>query len=261
VTQLSFGPGVMYGERVDTTGSGIGPRQFGLMQDVDITFSYTDKPLYGQQQFPAALARGQGKITGKAKLAQINVLLYSDLFFGLTPTIGSSQTVSQDEALTIPATPPFTVTVSHAAAYLQDLGVWNAITGDRFNRVTTPSASLQYSVNPATGVYTFSSADQSVAVRISYVYNQPTTGASVLLTNQVQGYTPAFQCTIFQKISPTVPGAPQNVSLPWALMLYACVSNSFSIPTSQDNWTLNAFDFSAFANASGNIGLYNAVSQ
>src|SRR5215472_1903242 len=132
MTQLSFGPAVMYGQRVDLSGTGIGPRQFGLLQDVDITFSYTQKELYGQSQFPAAIARGQGKVTGKAKMAQINVLLYADIFFGLAPASGS-HTVSQDEPQTIPATPPYIITVANASSYVDDLGVWIAASGDRFN--------------------------------------------------------------------------------------------------------------------------------
>ena len=69
--QLSFGSGAVWGERTDVTGSGIGPRQFGVLQDIQIDFDWTDKELYGQLQFPVAIARGQGKITGKAKFAQI----------------------------------------------------------------------------------------------------------------------------------------------------------------------------------------------
>ena len=60
--QLSFGSGAVWGERTDVTGSGIGPRQFGVLQDIQIDFDWTDKPLYGQLQFPVAIARGQGKI-------------------------------------------------------------------------------------------------------------------------------------------------------------------------------------------------------
>ena len=254
--QLSFGPGVMYGERVDQQGSGIGPRQFGLMQDVDITFAFTNKDLYGQNQFPAAIARGQGKVTGKAKLAQINVLLYSDLFFGL-PVAAPGYTVSQDELVTIPTLAPFAVEVANGPSFALDLGVWLNSDGDRFNRVTTPVNPGDYSVG-ANGVYTFSSLAAGVAVRISYTYIT-STSIQIPITNQAQGYTPAWQCTIFQKISPTVPGSP-NVTLPWALGLAACVSNSLSFPTAQDNWTLNSFDFSAFANASGVIGYYSAVS-
>jgi hypothetical protein len=257
--QLSFGPGVMFGQRLDISGAGYGPRQFGLMQDVDITFTYAQKELYGQQQFAAAIARGQGKVTGKAKVAQINVLLYADLFFGLSAVAGSD-TVSQDEAVSIPNLSPYTITVAHTTSFEQDLGVWMASSGERFNTATTPNAHLQYSVD-ANGVYTFSAVDANQAVRISYRYAQPNTGMSILISNQTQGFTPAWRCDIFQKISPTVPGGLQNVSLPWTLTLNACVSNSLSFPTSQDNWTLNAFDFSAFADASGTIGKYNAVSQ
>ena len=82
--QLNFGSGALWGERTDLTGSGIGPRQFGVLQDIQIDFDWTEKELYGQLQFPVAIARGQGKISGKAKFAQILGLLYSDIFFGVT---------------------------------------------------------------------------------------------------------------------------------------------------------------------------------
>ena len=165
--QLSFGSGAVWGERTDVVGSGIGPRQFGVLQDIQIDFDWSDKELYGQLQFPVAIARGQGKITGKAKFAQILGLLYSDIFFGVTPATGQFA-VSQLEAATVPATTPYIVTPANAANYNDDLGVSYAGSGKRFNRVTTPSAAGQYSVNFATGLYTFSSADASAAVLISY---------------------------------------------------------------------------------------------
>ena len=40
--QLSFGSGAVWGERTDVTGSGIGPRQFGVLQDIQIDFDWTD---------------------------------------------------------------------------------------------------------------------------------------------------------------------------------------------------------------------------
>src|ERR1700758_5191391 len=97
--QLSFGSGAVWGERTDVTGTGIGPRQFGVLQDIHIDFDWTDKPLYGQLQFPLAIARGQGKITGTAKFAQILGLLYSDIFFGQNASLGQFN-VSQLEAAT-----------------------------------------------------------------------------------------------------------------------------------------------------------------
>src|SRR5437763_16306159 len=86
--QLSFGSGAIWGERTDVTGSGIGPRQFGVLQDIQIDFGWSDKELYGQLQFPVAIARGEGKITGEAKFAQVLGLLWSDMFLWVTEAPG-----------------------------------------------------------------------------------------------------------------------------------------------------------------------------
>jgi hypothetical protein len=115
--QLAFGAGALWGERTDVTGSGIGPRQFGVLQDIAIDFDWTLKELYGQFQFPVAIGRGQAKISGKAKFAQILGLLYSDLFFGQSGTAATGQFgIVENEADTIPATTPFQVTVGQAAS-------------------------------------------------------------------------------------------------------------------------------------------------
>jgi hypothetical protein len=246
--QLSFGSGALWGERTDVTGSGIGPRQFGVLQDIQIDFSWSDKELYGQLQFPVAIARGQGKITGKAKFAQILGLLYSDIFFGVAPATGQFA-VSQFEAATVPATTPYTVTPANAASYNDDLGVSYAASGKRFNRVMTPSAAGQYSVNFATGLYTFSSADASTAVLISYTYNIVTTGNRVALANQQMGVTPTFKATLYTAYN----GSGT------ALRLNACTANKLSLPTKLDNWTISELDFTAFADASGTIGYLSTV--
>jgi len=246
--QLSFGSGAVWGERTDVTGSGVGPRQFGVLQDIEIDFDWTDKELYGQLQFPVAIARGQGKITGKAKFAQILGLLYSDIFFGVTPATGQFA-VSQLEAATVPATTPYTVTPANAASYNDDLGVSYAGSGKRFNRVTTPSVAGQYSVNFANGVYTFSAADASAAVLISYTYNIATSGSKLTLTNQPMGITPAFKATFYTAYN----GGGT------ALRLNACTATKLSLPTKLDNWTISELDFMAFADASGTIGYLSTV--
>jgi hypothetical protein len=246
--QLSFGSGAIWGERTDVTGSGIGPRQFGVLQDIQIDFDWTDKELYGQLQFPVAIARGQGKITGKAKFAQILGLLYSDIFFGLTPANGQFA-VSQLEAAIVPAATPYTVTAANASSYNDDLGVVYASSGKRFNRVSTPSTLGQYSVNFATGVYTFSSADASAALLISYTYNVATSGSKLTITNQVMGMTPTFKATFYT----TYNGDGT------ALRLNACTANKLSLPTKLDTWTINELDFMAFADASGTIGYLSTV--
>jgi hypothetical protein len=246
--QLSFGAGALWGERTDTTGSGIGPRQFGVLQDIQIDFDWTNKELYGQYQFPVAIARGQGKITGKAKFAQISGLLYSDLFFGASPATGQFA-VAQSEAATVPSTPSYAATVVNAASYNDDLGVVYAATGKRFNRVTTPAASGQYSVDVAIGTYTFAAADAGAAALISYTYNVTTIGSKVTLTNQLSGQTPTFKATFY-----TTYGGSGT-----ALRLNACVASKLSMPTKIDDWILQEFDFSAFADASGTIGILSTV--
>jgi hypothetical protein len=246
--QLSFGAGAVWAERTDVSGSGIGPRQFGVLQDIQIDFDWTDKELFGQLQFPVAIARGQGKITGKAKFAQILGLLYSDIFFGLTPAAGQFA-VSQLEAATVPATTPFTVTPANAASYNDDLGVVYAGSGRRFNRVTTPSAAGQYSVNFSSGVYTFSAADANAALLTSYTYNVAASGNKLTLTNQLMGTTPTFKATFYTTYN-------GNGT---ALRLNACTANKLSFPTKVDTWTISELDFSAFADGSGTIGYLSTV--
>jgi hypothetical protein len=260
--QVSFGPAAMWAERVDVIGSGIGPRQFGILDSVSISFAHTVKELYGQGQYPAVVTRGQGKITGKAKLARINMRLYSDIFFGLTPSTGQLG-VSQDENATVPASPTYTVTVANSATYLDDLGVWygpGASAGDVFNRVTTPTNAGEYSVNLTTGVYTFAAPDASLPVRISYKYNVTTPGLKLSITNQAQGFTPAWKCTVYNKTSPSCPTAGTQ-ALPIALQLNACVSTTLTFPFAQDSFSQQDFDFSAFADCSDIIGILSVLKQ
>jgi hypothetical protein len=248
--QLAFGAGALWGNRTDVTGTGIGPDQFAILQDVQIDFDWTTKELWGQFQFPVDIARGQGKITGKAKFARIFGAIYGDLFFGQTPAAGQL-TVSENEAASVPATTPYTVAVANASGYADDLGVYYAsgnTAGGRFTRVTTPSAAGQYSVNPATGIYTFAAADANAAVAISYLYNIASAGKKLVLTNQFMGYTPTFKATFYT--TKTTQGAAAGL----ALVLNACTAAKLSLPTKTDDYEIQEFDFSAFADATGAIG-------
>jgi hypothetical protein len=247
--QLAFGSGALWGERTDLgLVSGIGPRQFGVLQDISIDFDWTAKELYGQYQFPVAIGRGQGKISGKAKFARILGDIYSDIFFGQTPSLGQFG-IAEYEADTVPTTTPFQVTVGNASSYNDDLGVSYAASGLAFNRVTTPSAAGQYAVNFDTGVYTFSSADEGQAVLISYTYNITGTGTEITITNQLMGILPTFKATFYT----TYQGKGT------ALRLNACAATKLSLPTKLDDWTIEEMDFMAFADASGTIGYFSTV--
>jgi hypothetical protein len=248
--QLAFGAGALWGNRTDVIGSGIGPDQFGILQDVQIDWDWTTKELWGQFQFPVDIARGQGKITGKAKFARIFGAIYGDLFFGQTPATGQV-TVSENEAATVPATGPYTVTVANASSFADDLGIYYAsgsMAGNRFTRVTTPAAAGQYSVNLATGIYTFAAADANASLAVSYLYNNATAGRKLVLTNQFMGYTPTFKATFYT--TKTTQGVPAGL----ALVLNACTASKLSMPTKVDDYRIEEFDFSAFADAAGTIG-------
>jgi hypothetical protein len=248
--QLAFGAGALWGNRTDVTGTGIGPDQFGILQEVSIDWTWTTKELYGQQQFPVDIARSQGKITGSAKFARIFGAIYGDLFFGQTAATGQL-TVAQNEAAVVPASPSYTVTVANAATFSDDLGVYYASgsnAGNRFTRVTSPTSPGQYSVNLSTGVYTFASADASAALIISYLYNNASAGKKLVLANQIMGFTPTFKATFYTS------KMTQGVAAGMTLVLNACTASKLSLPTRNDDYEIQQFDFQAFADAAGNLG-------
>jgi hypothetical protein len=242
MAQYAFAAGYLFGLRNDVANAT--PVRFGALQEVQIDIQYTLKELYGQNAFPLAIARGQGKIQGKAKFAQINGLAFNNLFFGQAQSAGQ-QATSVLEAATVPAVTPFTVTVANAASFVADLGVAYAATGVPLAKVTgAPSAAGQYSVNAATGVYTFFSGDAAAAVLVTYTFNVTTSGQKIAIANAVAGVTPTFQV---------------NLAQPWNgktlnLQLNSCVSGKLGLATKAEDFLVPELDFSAQADAAGNIG-------
>ncbi|SRR5579884_2014668 len=244
--QLIFGIGALWATRNDVTG--IGPDQFAILNEIQVDFEFEEKLLYGQFSFPLDAARGKGKVVGKAKSAQVFAALYGDVFFGVTPTSGATLT-AENEAGTVPSSTPWTITVANAATYVKDLGVFYAGgTGGRLKQVTSPSAVGQYSVNQTTGIYTFFTGDAGAAVLISYRYTA-TGGNSIAINNNFMGVTPTFEAD-FHNAKSTLNGSGSL-----DLALYRCMSSKFSIPSRLDDYAIPEFDFTAMANAAGQIGL------
>jgi hypothetical protein len=244
--QFAFGSGALWGERTDVTGSGIGPRQFAVLQDVQVSFDWTDKPLYGQFQFAQVVARGQGKITCSAKFAQVFGLLYSDIFFGSTPAIGQF-TVQQYEINIVPTLAPYIIAVGNAGSFFDDLGV-TYLNGTRFSRVSPPAQAGQYSAGP-TGAYTFSSVDAGTQVSISYTYNAAGVGTKVPILNQLAGVTPMFKATLYSTYG------KEGV----ALRLNACTANKLMLPLKVAEWMIQDLEFEAFADSGGVVGYISTV--
>lgn len=241
--QLIFGIGALWGTRNDI--SGVGPDQFAILQENTIEFQFEIKELYSQLGYPVDIARGKGKVTGKAKAARVFAALYADIFFGESVTLASENNVSENEAKTVATT---TVTVTNATSFVADLGVYyNAQGNTRFQYVTgAPSATGQYSTG-TNGIYTFFSGDIGASVSISYVFTDAL-GKTITINNHFMGYTPTFIGTFYQQRN-TQGGTGQMT-----LRLNECVSSQLTIPSRIDDYEMADFAFQAFSNYSNVVG-------
>ena len=240
--QLIFGIGALWGTRSDVTG--VGPDQFAVLQDNSVDFSFEVKELYSQLGYPIDIARGKGKITGKAKVARIFAALYADIFFGETVTAGEDN-VSENEVHSLSTA---TLTVTYSTAFVADLGVYyNTNANKRFSFVTgTPSAPGQYSTG-TDGVYTFFTGDIGQSVAVSYVYTDAN-GKTITINNNFMGYTPTFVGTFYQ--SRSTKGSTGQLTL----RLNECVSSHLTIPSRIDDYAIQDFDFQAFSSGNNVVG-------
>lgn len=253
--QFGFGSGVFWGTPLtDANGTAIPanvatPIQLGVMQDLSIDISFDTKMLYGQNQFPVAVGRGKGKMSGKAKLAQFSGAMINSLIFGQTVAAGILSDVYDATGAAVPAT-PFTITptVPSSGTWTADLGVKNS-NGVPLTRVASGPTTGQYSVTA--GAYLFAAADTGNTVFISYQYTAAsTTAKKSTVLNLPMGYAPTFKADIF------VPY--QGKSL--VLTIPQCIASKFGIGTKQDDFLIPEFDFDGFADGAGNA-LYWAVSE
>lgn len=98
--------------------------KIGTLQEISVDFSSTNVMLQGQNQFPDAIARGEGKIQGKAKTGTLDLQLFSSIYLGQAiDTTGYTKLIER-EAKTIPASSTYTVTAANTL--ITDLGVYYA---------------------------------------------------------------------------------------------------------------------------------------
>lgn len=247
MSQYVFGAGFLYGTPVtDSTGAAVTnptPSKFGVLQDVALDLSFEQKMLYGQNSFPVDVGRGKGKISLKAKAANIDSMAYNNLFFGQTRTVGLLTVRIDVTGTAIPST-PFTITptVPSSGTFSKDLGV--TANGIAYQRVASAPASGQYMVNEASGLYTFAAADTGVIVFIDFEYTKATGGNKITITNQPMGYTPSFIARVHFPY--------KGKQLTW--VYNNCVSSKLSMGSKLDDYMIPEFDFDAFADANGVIG-------
>ena len=194
-----FGAGYLFGRAAATTANpNPTPRRFGTLQEISFDQSYTVKELYGAGSIAIREFRGPSKVTMKAKFAQINGYVFAELFWGVTPAVGSTITVA-DEVQTVPAITTYTLTASKAgtsgANFLEDLGVAYGATGTPLKLVIIAPTQGQYSVT-SLGVYTFAAADAGTAMVLNYRYSNTTAGITLSIPNTMQGESPYFECVL-----------------------------------------------------------------
>lgn len=238
-----FGSGALIGQA-----SGGSPINFGLVQEVSLDIGATLKELYGQNDYPVAIGSGTKKLTGKAKMAKISGVALASLFFGYTPSTG--QTLTQfGEAATIPST-PYQVTVTNAATFVADMGVVYATTGMPLKQVPSAPTTGQYTVNAATGVYTFVTGDSAKGVLISYTYtSNAATSQKFTVSTKLIGPTVNFSANLFAN-DPTTGNQ-------WSVYLYNCVAAKLSFGTKLEDFMIPEMDFSCYANAAGKVIDFN----
>lgn len=240
--QFGFGSGLLYAQRSDIAAQG--PLRFGAFQDMALSFTGDIKELFGQNQFALDVARGKVKIEGKAKFAQISAPMQNAIFFGGTITTGQLLS-SYQEAGAIPASTPFTVTVTHAGTFDTDLGVHLLSDGSALTKVASGPTTGQYAVSA--GVYSFAAADEGVNVLIDYTYTA-TTGFTMSSGNPLMGNTPKFAATFTQQYG----GNVTTIKMP------NCVGSKLNLPTKLDDYVMEEFDFQAFAGTGSPITITTA---
>lgn len=248
-----FGSGVLFG--IPTAGNlatNPTPMQFGILQEVTLDIKADLKKLYGMLQAPLAKARGKLDVTGKGKIASVDPMFYSQLYFGQPTTAGVSRPVFNEAQAAASSVAPNNTTAT------KDLGV--IVTGGTGFSVGTQLTAIQsgtpttgeYKFTPATSggsptpaSYAFAAADVSAGldVALSYCWPDSTHGTTLHVTNQLMGFAPEIQALLYSNFRGNMLG----------VLLYSCVLGSFSIPTKQEDFWVSDFDFDASCDANGNL--------
>lgn len=243
MTAINFGVGTVIGRRTDI--SNATPAFLGILQDISIDFDQSLKELMGQYKMPVDVAPAQLKVTGKAKFAKIQANTVNDLILGQTLTSAAGSEMAIAEQHTVAAT---TQAVTNAGTFVHDLGVFYSATGIQLVRVAPGAeAAGKYSVNEATGTYTFNVADE-VALTFYYTYTVNTM-KQIAMTNQLMGVGPVFELNIQEQYTNNL-GTTNFMYV----KLNACRSSKLTWPFKNMDYTIQEFDFTAFADQANNWG-------
>lgn len=249
MAQYMFGTGQLFAANVGG-GNTNNPLRLGALQDVSVEFSGDIKQLFGQYQFPLAVARGKTKIEGKIGSGNIDAASFNSLFgLGSGGVVTGQKVQAINEAGVVPGT-PYKITVANGATFYRDLGVTDVATGNPLKQVTGTPTTGQYAVNATTGEYTFAAADTTKAVLFNYLYTDAANGGTVTIDNQLMGVAPQLELIVSQKFQSKV----------MTLCLFSVTVDKLSLPLKQDDFTIAEASFSAQANSANQIGFISTTS-
>jgi hypothetical protein len=263
VPAAQFGPGILICTRTDIANGT--PINVGYANEFSIDYSGTTKQLFGQNQLPLVAARGTIKVTGKIKAAVLSGIAMNSLFWGQTLstaagglawTVGSTFSLSTTTLNTSTGTP---LQVGSSLTFDADLGVTFVNTGLPGRRVSTgleTSSGLYSVVSTSTGAgagqYYFSSADTisltagtTNPIKVNFT-STTTTGQSLIVANQLIGYSPTFQLDYYTNLN-------QPTGKPFVVRCYQAIADKAVMAWKLEDFMMPEYDFSLFANASGNL--------
>lgn len=226
------------------------PQQLFTLQDFSIDIDATVKELRGQSQYPDDTAFSDRKITFKSGMGRHDIDAFNQIVFGESAIATGGFPLSVNEAGTIPATGPYTITVAQAIKTpLQDEGVYftsGANAGQKLLKVNSITASGQYTFNAGTGVFTFSPADTGLGVAMSYNYTV-TTGRNLIVQNHTQGFGPSLEIFASNPYQLLTAGVPNYVHC------YAAKITKTGLPAKRADYVIVPLEGECYANASGQV--------
>lgn len=188
--QTPYGIGIL---ALTPTGSNPTVGRLMVGKDVTVKTSIEVEELYGEEIDPVDVADKSRSTEITMKGSGYSSALFSGAL-GIASSTGSVITV-KDESATVPASSTYTCTVTHSGA-ITDFGVINSTTGLAMIRGASATAAGIYSVDTATGIYTFHSGDASAKVLISYGYAAASTGSTINIGGQLAGAGVRFRLDV-----------------------------------------------------------------
>jgi hypothetical protein len=161
-------------------------------------------------------------LNGKIETKELESQLIKAVMLGATLAPGSK--VGGIHQAPIPAT-PFQITVPQGATFAENLGVVDLTAGKKMAVGATSNGAGIYSINVATGVYTFNTADVGHQVQIFYRYTA-TDGVTVTASALTSSTTEPVLAIYFNSLT----GSKWSIHVPRAKF------PNLSVGMSKDTW-------------------------